>query len=1120
MTPMRDPRSRSRSLSRARRRVAALLVTVALPGLVGTAAATDRDVGVVVTDPGTVEGLEVGDLVSVWSVLGDGGETVAEGALTGPLDLELARLCCAPRGRFVLRSPREAVESVLPPGVAIGIRPRTTTSGAAEIERAEVLRHVDPKAALERLEVLAHQLEDEGKPADAGWLLLSALRWLLAPEDLARATDRARPLLADHPAALAHLLRTRGEAERRIGQSDRSEAFLQEALALDREQAPLFVAADLAALGATALEAGRAAEGLEHFDRALEILRHLAPASLELVGALVGRSHGLFALGHLAESEEALTEAIAVQEASAPGTASHATLLGNLGRVVWAQGDLRRADGVLARALAIAEESGAGPDHVASIVNNLGLVAHDRGDYAAADAHFHRFLELETALDPGSLGVANAYNNLGMVENERGDWTAADDHYARALEIYERLQPDSRSVARALNNRSNNARRAGRLDEAEAWVRRSQGITARVAPDSLTHSIGKEVLALVLEARGKLREAAEIAAIAVDATAEEAPGTVREARPRHFLGRILRKIPRPEEARLQQEAALSIVERDAPGSALEAQILNELGRLARASGAPEDAAGLFCRAADALDEQKLKLGGNREAGNPFDRETAYVHLDCLEALLSLGRATEAFGVMERSRARQLLALLAERDLDLDASVPAELRERRRELARRYDEVYGRLLAGGLEAEERGSLSGRLEELRRERDELGRAVRDAAPRLADLQTPRPLEAGEAARALEPGTLLLAYTLGESTSHIFALSAGSNGTPLVRRISAGREEIAKRVAAYRSAIVDASPGARSLGRELWSLLLAPIADELYRHDRVLVSPDGSLHTLPFAALVGPDDRFLIERVPIHLAASATLYAALREESGSPADPGPVVAFADPDLPPGLGRGPAMVQATRHGLELGPLPGARREAAALRDLYPGRALTFEGPAATEARLKEQAEGASILHLATHAWIDPRSPLDSWLLLSPGEDSDDNGLLQAWEVFEELRTEAELVTLSACETALGTELAGEGIIGLARAFHYAGAPSIVASLWRVPDRSTASLMERFYRELDRGAAKDEALRAAQLALLRGGVESADVERGVGGLRPAEVAPAPKAETYSWAAFQLLGVR
>jgi CHAT domain-containing protein len=172
---------------------------------------------------------------------------------------------------------------------------------------------------------------------------------------------------------------------------------------------------------------------------------------------------------------------------------------------------------------------------------------------------------------------------------------------------------------------------------------------------------------------------------------------------------------------------------------------------------------------------------------------------------------------------------------------------------------------------------------------------------------------------------------------------------------------------------------------------------------------------------------------------------------------------------------------GVKLDPLPGTREEIREIAELFAG-AEVYLGEEATEERAKQASPHADLLHFASHGLIDERFPLDSALALTIPvqlQEGRDNGLLQAWEIFENLRLDAHLVTLSACDTALGKEMGGEGILGLTRAFQFAGARSVVASLWNVSDASTAVLMKRFYTYLRQGKTKDEALRAAQLDLI-----------------------------------------
>jgi CHAT domain-containing protein len=190
----------------------------------------------------------------------------------------------------------------------------------------------------------------------------------------------------------------------------------------------------------------------------------------------------------------------------------------------------------------------------------------------------------------------------------------------------------------------------------------------------------------------------------------------------------------------------------------------------------------------------------------------------------------------------------------------------------------------------------------------------------------------------------------------------------------------------------------------------------------------------------------------------------------------------------------------LRLAPLPASRLEVEAVAAAYRGAAVTYVGERATEDRAKALGPGPRFIHFASHGLLDERFPLDSALVLTPARQGNGagNGLLQAWEVFERMRIDAELVTLSACESGLGREMRGEGLIGLSRAFQYAGASSVLASLWAVSDRSTAEWMRHFYAALARGNARDEAVQAAQAEMRR---------------RPASAHP------FHWAAFQLSGL-
>jgi CHAT domain-containing protein len=363
--------------------------------------------------------------------------------------------------------------------------------------------------------------------------------------------------------------------------------------------------------------------------------------------------------------------------------------------------------------------------------------------------------------------------------------------------------------------------------------------------------------------------------------------------------------------------------------------------------------------------------------------------------------------------------------------------------------------------------------------------------------------------------------------------------------GESDLRRRVERFRGLLAEARLGTelkslrrselRNLSKDLYTLLVAPAADRVEGAQRLLIVADGPLYFLPFAALVRetgeeggpPNDQYLAQWKPIHFSLSATAYAEIKRDRRDPAggEQGTsllLAAFGDPQLRAGLGDATSeqaadfrLRSAVRRGTSRWePLPFTRREVEGIAALFPpDRAQVFLGGSATEELAKAVGKGARILHFATHAQLDDRFPLDSALVLSLPQgftEDHENGLLQVWEVFEKVRLDADLVVLSACETALGEEQGGEGLIGLTRAFQFAGARTVVASLWAVNDPATAELMIRFYKYLRAGLPKDEALRHAQMELIRGPIELINES----GEKVLFDASAP----YYWAGFQVYG--
>ncbi|MDH4064210.1 MAG: CHAT domain-containing protein, partial [Acidobacteriota bacterium] len=226
--------------------------------------------------------------------------------------------------------------------------------------------------------------------------------------------------------------------------------------------------------------------------------------------------------------------------------------------------------------------------------------------------------------------------------------------------------------------------------------------------------------------------------------------------------------------------------------------------------------------------------------------------------------------------------------------------------------------------------------------------------------------------------------------------------------------------------------------------------------------------FAALMAPSGKYLVEDVALHYAPSANAldFTSRRRSLG----PGPVVVIADPAVDPALGGSEPLPR----------LPGAAREGRRIARIVGAAARLLEGPAATEETVRQAITGARVLHFATHGIIRDDRPFDSFLALAGpnGSDPDNDGRLSAAEVYG-LPLSADLVVLGACRSAAGP-VTGDGIVGLTRGIFAAGTPSVMASLWDLPDAFTASVFPAFYQERQGARSKADALRRAQLSMIR----------------------------------------
>ncbi len=422
------------------------------------------------------------------------------------------------------------------------------------------------------------------------------------------------------------------------------------------------------------------------------------------------------------------------------------------------------------------------------------------------------------------------------------------------------------------------------------------------------------------------------------------------------------------------------------------------------------------------------------------------------------------------------------------------------------------------------------------EERGRLQRERAQVLnttweAVEQTYIPTTLSGLQRVLDPETLALYYMTARDHTDLIVITAAGQASK--HRIPLGIEVLEAEIGSFLddrnlrqsrgvAAVTDSGvSGGDGASRRLYDALLAPADLQIREASRLLIIPDGPLHRLPFAALELSTKQYLAQTKPFSLAPSAAAFVALAARRSRNAEGGnrkaefggSLLAFGDPAYGAIGGAEStrtlpyAVRSATERGFSGGlpALPGSGREAQQIGEIFKDHRLTARvhlGEAATERAAKEQIEAATFVHFAAHGFVDGQQPEHSFLALAvPASlaEGEENGIVEGWEIVDEMQTSAELVTLSACETSLGQERSGEGPSSLNQAFLAAGARSVLSALWKVDDAATSELMIRFYRHLTSGTSKAESLRLAQIEL----IESPDLGYG-----------AP----IFWAGFQLTG--
>jgi CHAT domain-containing protein/Tfp pilus assembly protein PilF len=773
-----------------------------------------------------------------------------------------------------------------------------------------------------------------------------------------------------------------------------------------------------------------------------------------------------------------------------------ANVLIRMGLVYLAVAEWQRALDVLQQALALAQRSHDTRSEITTLVN-LGSAYTTVGDASEGSRYLEPALARAHSIDfRGAEAYALLWLGVGAAIS--GEPARSRDYLQQAIAIQTSIK-DVRGQATTMRQLAAVQLDLGLAQDALASIKRSIEISP---PSSGIIYTGSHTLANVYAAIGDDANA--------EAQYEEALARFRTIRARNAEGGTLTRYGR---FRIRQ------------------------GRYAEARALLEQSLAIHESLRGLIVDPDLRMAYGSAALGPYQ-----LYVDVLMELdrtsPGAGFAAEAFHTNERARARGLLEMLAASGVDIREGVDQSLIDRERALRwdlNRKAAVQTSLLAGKRDEARLSALDREIAGLSRALRETTTMIRQQSPSYASLTQPEPVTIDEARALLDADTVLLAFVPGEARTWLFAVTPAGfesfelasretldgTGRDIHRLLTARQPRENESAAARQSRIVRADAELAERMRALSNALLAPIADRLageWRGRRLAIVAGGALEYVPFTALPVPDGSKrsrgarLVASHEIVTLPSASSLAALRR-GARPAAGKLIAVVADPVFgadDPRVARtgstssstaAPATAPATRvwatRALEpflangadgtrvsLTRLPFSRAEALAVSSQVPKslllQATDFDATIAlaTSGRLSDYR----IVHFATHGLINTMRPELSGLALSlvDREGRTQDGFLRLNTIYN-LRLSADLVVLSACQTALGKEIAGEGLVGLTRGFMYAGSRRVIASLWQVSDVATAELMKKFYTAmLQQGLQPAAALRRAQLEMAR----------------------------------------
>jgi CHAT domain-containing protein/Tfp pilus assembly protein PilF len=768
-------------------------------------------------------------------------------------------------------------------------------------------------------------------------------------------------------------------------------------------------------------------------------------------------------------------------------------------------------------------------------LNNIAGVLGDLGRYEESIGYLYQCLDVARALGDQPMQFT-ALLNVGQLYIRLGDPDKAEAPLLESLRIGRELKHSD-----LVSNPSKVATEASLrlLGDMEIARERFQPalkyldqVRASHPDNALAQIELLDSLAVAHQRLGEYQKAADVLQEAIP-IAEKANSGAYPLLVAN-LGEAQESLGQLNEALASEDRGLTALRRTGGNSDQEWLIERRSGHIDRALARNEEALAHYENSIHAIELLRATALNTETGRASFAGRSRMVYAEIADLLYEMHREAEALEMAELGRARAFLDILAMSRSGIPDELRPEQRKREDEILAHISAVQKNLWKENISPDEERKLKAELTSAEDDLETLHLEVRHSNPRYASIQYPEPVNVSRMQKdLLDAQSVLVEFLLGEKRSLVWAVSR--------EKLSVGvlppRKEIEDEVSAYRKALtgkistLTLAPSLAEIvpaGRKLYRSLLQPVENVLVGARSLVIVPDGALDYLPFETLVLParhgasgenGPAYLLEKFSIVYGPSASALVTVRAlNTGGGQQPKTLLAFGDPivDAPTGTGKAAVGNDSSRsiapdpetslsaeyaeRGFSVTRLPYTRDEVLGISKLFPAaQRQVYLGEQAREETVKtENLVDYRYIHFASHGFVDEIHPSRSGILFSRDSQSTEDGVLQLGEIMR-LKLNADLVTLSACSTGLGKLVNGEGILGLTRAFFYAGARNVTVSLWSVNDASTSTLMKAFYENLNRGLSKSAALRQAKLTLLRG-------------------KEAAWHHPYYWAAFVLVG--